>query len=384
MERRPPRPGRWLVATLAAVVALAQVPTAAAHGATATGWLTQELAAFLVLAGVAAVVTATGLKRLDRIPPTTALSGVFVGIVVAVLGAVLFEGLSPELTYTASSMPFPRSWYQPMALMAGLAITVGSFLVGWLRWPTRPRYTFFGILMGGWVLYPYLLPGTIPETHPLGYAIVLGTPVLLGYIVWKDAGSVLQRVLSDPVARWFGAGVALVVGLFFVTVTGYLSFFLEEGIPHETNAAVLPTVYQLVMWPTFELVMPHVPFFVAISPGQLIIVGTLSVLVGLNAAVIARQWRLEERAGVAEGTAGSAAIVGSCTCGCCGPLVAKVAVLAVGPSVAAPLYWVFVDAASPLSALFIVGSMALFAGSLVHSVESTRGPGQSTSLATAD
>ncbi|WP_434529938.1 hypothetical protein ACODNH_00470 (plasmid) [Haloarcula sp. NS06] len=58
-----------------------------------------------------------------------------------------------------------------------------------------------------------------------------------------------------------------------------------------------------------------------------------------------------------EGTAGSAAIVGTCTCGCCGPLVAKIAVLAAGPSIAAPLYWVFVDSASPLSAVFIVGSL---------------------------
>ncbi|WP_227379754.1 hypothetical protein [Haladaptatus halobius] len=85
-----------------------------------------------------------------------------------------------------------------------------------------------------------------------------------------------------------------------------------------------------------------------------------------------------------EGTAGTAAIVGSCTCGCCGPLVAKVAVLAAGPSIAAPLYWVFVDTASPLSSLFIVASVVLFTGSLIYSVEAARQPSQSTSIIPAD
>ena len=80
----------------------------------------------------------------------------------------------------------------------------------------------------------------------------------------------------------------------------------------------------------------------------------------------------------------AAAVVGSCTCGCCGPLVAKIAVLAAGPSIAAPLDWVFVDSASPLSALFIVGSIVLFAGSLIYSVEAAQRPDQSTSIAPAD
>jgi hypothetical protein len=110
----------------------------------------------------------------------------------------------------------------------------------------------------------------------------------------------------------------------------------------------------------------------------------LSALIGLNAALIARHWRVEERAGMTEGTAGSAAIVGTCTCGCCGPLVAKIAVLAAGPSIAAPLYWVFVDSASPLSAVFIVGSFVLFTGSLIYSVQAARQPDQSAAIIPAD
>ncbi|MFC4451971.1 hypothetical protein [Halorussus aquaticus] len=363
---------------------LTQVPIASAHGANATGGLSQDHGLILVLVGAAILGGFILLKRIGRITPTAALYGVFVGITVTALGAVLFEGLSPDPTYTASSMPFPRSWYQPLALLSGLGIMVASFVVGWLRWPSRPRYTFLGILMGLWISYPYLIPGHASDTHPLGYAIVLGTPILVGYVVWKDAGSVIRAVMRDPVARRFGIGVGVVLALFFISVTGYLSFFPEEGFPHEVTVVVLPAIYQLVTWPTLEIAIPHIPFFLALSPGQVIIVGMLSGLIGLNAALIARHWRVEERAGMTEGTAGSAAIVGTCTCGCCGPLVAKIAVLAAGPSIAAPLYWVFVDSASPLSALFIVGSLLLFTGSLLYSIKSARSPNQSTSIVPAD
>jgi len=366
------------------VVALTQTPVAAAHGDTATAGLSEGHGLALALVGGVLVVGASLLKRRDRVSPTVALYGVFAGIVVAGLGAVLFEGLSPDPTYMASSMPFPRSWYRPLALLVGLLIALVSLAVGLLRWPSRPRYTFLGVLMGLWISYPYLLPGHASDTHPLGYAIVLATPVLVGYIVWKDAGEVLRVVLRDRVARRFGLGVAITLALFFMSVTGYLSFFPEPGLPHEVTVAVLPAIYQLVSWPTLELSIPHVPFFLALSPGQIVIVGTISGLVGLNAAVIARHWRAQQRAGMTEGAAGGAAVVGACTCGCCGPLVAKVAVLAAGPSIAAPLYWVFVDSASPLSALFIAGTLVLFTGSLVYSVESARGPGGSSSIVPAD
>lgn len=364
-----PRPGSLL---LAGALALSRLPVVAAHGSTVTGGLSRTHGLVLTVVGFGFLLGSVVLKRTDRVRPTTALYGVFAGIVVAALGAILFNGLSPDPSYTANSIPFPRAWYAPLALTLGMAVAVLSFVVGMLRWPDRPRYTFLGLTMALWISYPYLLPGTASSTHPLGYAIVLGTPVLVGYVVWRDAGDVLATVLRDPVARRFGLGIAVVVGLFFVTLTGYMSFFLDENVPHETVVVVLPVVYQLVMWPTLEIGLPHIPFFLAVSPGQIVIVGLLSALVGLNAAVIARHWRVDERAGLTQGTAGTAAVVGSCTCGCCGPLVAKIALLAVGPSIAAPLYWVFVDSASPLSAVFIVASYVLFAGSLVYSVESAR------------
>lgn len=100
--------------------------------------------------------------------------------------------------------------------------------------------------MGVWIAYPYLIPDQGSSSHPLGYAIVLGTPLLVGYVIWKDTGSILRAVLRDPVAHRCGVGVGIVVALFFVFVTGYLSFFPEEALPHERTIIVLPAIYQLV------------------------------------------------------------------------------------------------------------------------------------------
>jgi hypothetical protein len=363
---------------------LTQIPVVSAHGGGGTLGLSRGTGIFVIFAGLVVLSGAILFKRTSHLSPTTALSGVFVGLIVITLGTILFDGLTPDPTYSASTIPFSRSWYPLLSLSTGLLITGVSFVVGWLRWPGKPRYTFLGILMGAWVAYPALIPGPASYTHPLGYALVLGTPVLVGYILWKDAWGVLRRVLRDPVARRFGLGVGSVVALFFMSTTGYFSFFLEEGGPTETTIVVLPVNYQLVQWPTLEVVLPQVPLMLALSIGIVTVVGLLSVLIGLNAALIARQWRVEERAGMTEGTAGTAAVVGSCTCGCCGPLVAKVAILAAGPSIAAPLYWIFVDTASPLSVLFIVASIGLFTGSLVHSVTAARHSNQSSAIVPAD
>jgi hypothetical protein len=361
-------------------VLLALIPIASAHDGTETMGITRWHGIGILLSGVLVVAIAVIAKRTEYATPTTALSGILLGLAIAIFGAVLFEGLSPDPNYAASSMPFPRSWYKPLSLGLGLGIAVISFVVGWLRWTTRPRYTFFGILMGLWVAYPELIPGQGSGTHPLGYAIVLVTPIFVGYILWKDAWPVLRTVLVDSVARRFGIGVGVLTGLFFASVSGYISFLPEEGFPQEVTVVVLPSNYQLVRWSTLEVAIPQIPFFIALSMGLVLIVGLLSVLVGLNAAMIARQWRLEQQAGMVESTAGTGAIVGSCTCGCCGPLVAKIAILAAGPSIAAPLYWVFVDTASPLSPLFIIVSIVLFTGSLVYSVENARISGQKPSV----
>jgi hypothetical protein len=350
-------------------VALAQVPVVSAHGGTELGGLSSWHGVLVALGGFGVLGGSALLKQAGYLSPTRALYGVLLGLAVVVVGVVLFDGLSPDPSYSASTMPFPRSLYPLLSLATGLLTVVGSFAVGWLRWRSRPRYMFLGVVMGLWISYPYLIPGVASATHPLGYGLVLGTPVLVGYIVWTDAWPALSIALDDAVVRRFALGTGALLALFFMSVSGCVSFFWEAGVPHEPILTVLPSLYQLVTWATLEIGLPHIPLFVAVSVGIVAIIGLLSVLVGLNAALIAHHWRAEEGAGTTQGTVGSAAIAGSCTCGCCGPLVAKVAILATGPSAAAPLYWVFVDSASPFSTLFIAGSILLFTGTLVYSVE---------------
>jgi hypothetical protein len=356
---------------LVTVIVLTQIPVVSAHGSESPLVISQPASIAVVLAGVGFVAVSAVLKRQERITPTRALSGIIVGLTIAILGIIIFDGVTPDPTYTASSIPFPRSWYQFLGLGVGVGVVLGSFGIGFLRWRTRPRYTFLGILMGLWISYPYLIPGSASYTHPLGYLIVLGTPILVGYVVWVDMGRAIRLALQDRVARRFGGIVALLSALFFMTSSGYLSFFWEEGLPRERVVTVLKVNYQLVQWDTLEIVLPRIPLTIALSVGVVTIVGLLSVLIGMNGLLIARQWRLEEAAGMAQGTAGTGSVIGACTCGCCGPLVAKIAVLAAGPSIAAPLYWVFVDTSSPLSALFIVVAVLIFTATLVSATEET-------------
>lgn len=367
---------------LAGCLFIVLVPTTvSAHSTTAAG-VSRWHGLLVLFVGVAIAGAGVLAKRYERLTATTSLSVVFTGIVVGVIGAVLFDGLSPDPTYLATSIPFSRAWYPLIGVTVGLSTVVASFLIGWLRWPTRPRYMVLGMLAGGWIMYPDVVPG-FASKNPLGYALVLGTPLFVGYVLWTDTRHVFRTVLSNTVPRRFGSGIATVTGFFFLSITGYLSFFPEEGVPDQTVVTVLPAKYQLVVWPTLEVLLPEIPFFLALSIGEIAIVGTLSVLIGLQASLIAQKWIVDESAGFVKNTANASAIVGSCTCGCCGPLVAKVIILAAGPSVAAPLYWVFVDTASPLSVVFIVGSMLLFTGSILHSVAAVGHADRSTAIASA-
>jgi len=356
----------WFLAT--------QVSTVAAHGSESHGFLSRWHGIGIAVVGALIVGGAVVARRREKLSPAYALYTVLGGLAVAVLGIALFDGLSADPTYSAETMPFPRSWYTPMAVFTGLGMAVGSLVIGWIRWPTRPRYMFLGVLLSLWILYPELLPEPQRYTNPAGYLIVLSTPVLIGYILWKDARGMLSLVRTDPIVRRFGIGVGLLSAIMFTMLTGYMSFFPEEGAPTETVTAVLPVVYQLVSWPTVELWFPDIPFFIALSPGMIILNGMIATLVGLNAAVVAREWQMAQLTSNTGRAAGTATIAGSCTCGCCGPLVGKFIALGAGPSVAAPLYWVFVDSSSPFILMLIVASVLLFIGVLVRA---TRGLEQS-------
>ena len=364
---------RLAVLGLSTLAASSVVPTVSAHGGEHTPNIPQWYGLVVILLGVGIIGASIVAKR--RVASATsgrALASVFVGILITAIGGILLVQLSPIDTYSASSMPFPRSWYLVLAFGAGSAIVVGSAILGPLRWPTRPRYMVLGALLGAWILYPVIMPneGTL---HPLGYVLALSVPVTVGYVIWCDGRPVLTTVYQDRVARRFGIGVGVVVSIFFLFSTGALSFVPEDGRiggQEITNVPAFmhtePAANPLVMWPAVEVWLPQVPFSGFVSVGVVLLVGLIGVLVGLNALMVAYQWRRETGASSTQSTAGAAAVVGPNACGCCGPVFAELAVVLVGPSAAAPLYWLFVDFSSPIGSLFFVASVALLTGSFVY------------------
>jgi hypothetical protein len=364
--------------------ALAALPTASAHGGEAAPPIPQWLALVVLLVGVA-VTVGSGYAR-GRTSATTALGGAFAGLVVAVSGAIGLVQLSPVESLAASQPPLSQVWFGALTLGIGLAIVVGSLVVGRMRWPDRPRYAALGMLLGLWVTYPIISPGSL--TNPLGYLLALAVPGAVGYLLWRDGRGLLVRALADRVARWFGVGTGVLAALFFMFSMGMLTFVPEYGRGVNLRESFVTTAQvanPLVYWPAVEFhfhdFLGAVPLSGVVSVGMGLLVGLVAVLVGLNAALLAYQWRAntaehgsassrprtdDTAGGGPEATAGSAAVAAPNACCCCGPVLAEMVVVSAGPAAAAPLYWLFVDLASPLGALFFVTSVGLLAGNLVR------------------
>ena len=347
----------------------------AAHGGEHTPDIPQWYGLVILLLGFGILGTTIVLKRRDRLEHTEhALAGIFLGVLVAALGGIMIVQLSPIDEYSASSMPFPRFWYPIISMTIGFAIIVGSTFFGLLRWPTRPRYTSLGILLGLWIAYPAFIRGPAEYQHPLGYVIALAVPLTAGYIVWRDGRDVLKQIWQDATARRFGLGIGAVMLLFFVFSTGLVSLVPEEGIVNghstmDTPAFIhtQPFASPLVLWPAVEVWLPQIPLSAAISLGALLMIVLLGGLVAINAMLAAYQWCYANESSSTQSTAGAAAVVGPNACGCCGPMFAQLAVVLLGPSAAAPLYWLFVDFSSPVGSLFFVASVGLLTGGFVYS-----------------
>jgi hypothetical protein len=360
------RPFRAALRRLAAyaVVALTLLPgVAAAHGSQHPQPYPQWLA-LVVLVGGVGVVGASVLAGQRGLERAATLGGVFLGLVVAAAGAVGLVQLSPVQTLSASQAPIDRAWYAPLTLAVGIGIAVASLVVGRLKFPERPRYAFVGALLGMWVAYPVL--GGLE--NPVGYLLVVALPVAVAYVVYSDARGILARVGRDPLARRFGVGTGVLAALFFAFSMGMVTFVPEHGVgvPDHGFVEVTPVANPLVYWSGVEFFFPAIPASGVVSLGMAIQVGLVAALVGLNGAIIANQWQGTAPAGTTETTTGTAAVAAPNACCCCGPVVTELAVVAVGPSAAAPLYWLFVDLASPVGALFFVGSVGLLAGNLVY------------------
>lgn len=366
------RSRRVLPVVLTVLLSLGFVPVASAHGryVYVNGiYLAQWYGLIPLVLGIGIVL---GSQYLPRVRPAYAqytLYGVFFGLAVAVFGGIWLVQLSPVAWFTAQPL-IPRALHAELLFLAGVVIMLGSVLVGQFRWPTRPRYAGFGVLLGCWVAYPGLSAvGIYTPTNPLGYVIVLSVLAALCYVLWRDARGVIQRLYANRVARRFGIAVGLLSILFFMFSTGMLYLIPETGAGVDLSQriiAVLPVEDPLVLWPALEFWLPEVPLGGMISVGTALLIGTFGGLIGLNAALFAFQWQRASTTGGSQTTAGVAGIAAPQACCCCGPALAQIAVVTLGPSAAAPIYLLFADPSSSIGSLFFVASVAILTGTLVR------------------
>ena len=368
---------RLLALAVTLVAAVGALPIAAAHGGhvSVNGVHIQQWYALVpLLVGVAIAVGSAYLPRILR-PRYAgyALYGVLGGLAVAVLGGIAVVQLSPYEWLTAEPV-IPRGLHEPLMLLLGGAITLGSVLVGQVRWPTRPRYASLGVLLGLWVAYPGLgVVGIYTPTNPLGYAIVLALPVAVGYVLWRDARGVLGAIYADRTARRFGMAVGLLGIVFFLFSAGMATVVPDDGVGLSWSSGfvtTVPTLGPLVLWPSVEVWAPSIPFAGMASIGTVVLLSVLGSLLGLNAAVFAHQWGTAAGA-TSPTTAGAVGLAAPQACCCCGPLLSQLAIVTLGPSAAAPIYLLFADPSSSIGSLFFVASVAILAGTLVYAAEST-------------
>jgi hypothetical protein len=358
------------------------MPTAAAHAGGTDVYVvgvhvTQWHALLPLGLGIGTVLASAYLPHVLRPAYSKyALYSVFAGLAVAVLGAIGLVQLSPVEWY-ATDPVIPRAIHDPLMLVLGLGIAVASLLGGRYRWPTRPRYAGLGILLGAWVAYPGLMAGFGIDslTHPLGYSIVLTLPLALGYVLWRDARGLLAGLWADRLARRFGFGVGALGVIFFLFSTGMLTIIPDDGTGislAERIVATLPVASPLVTWPAIEFWFPSLPLGGMFSVGMVLLLGVFGALIGLNAALVAYQWQGSEgasRSGSGSGsgtTAGTVGVAAPQACCCCGPVLSQIAIVALGPSAAAPIYLLFADPSSSIGSLFLVASVAILTGTLVQ------------------
>lgn len=367
----------------AGAIGLGMVPVAAAHGGHVTVGgvhLSQWYALIPLVLGIAIVITSAFLPRVLR-PEYAhhALSGVLVGLAVAVIGGIGLVQLAPYEWFSAQPL-IPRAIHERLMFLIGFWIALSGVIVSYVRWPERPRYAGLSALAGLWIAYPGLSAvGIYTPTHPLGYLIVLGLPIAIGYVLHRDARGVLEQVREDRRAQRFGASVGLLAIVFFLFSAGMVTLIPEQGIGFSLTHGFIesvPVQAPLVLWPAVEVFIPQIPFFGMISIGTAILMGVLGGLIGLNAALFALGWgqsSCSELSGSrSQTTAGIAGIAAPQTCCCCGPLFSQLAVVTLGPSAAGPIYLLFADPSSSIGSVFFAASVLLLTGTLVHAAGNAR------------
>jgi hypothetical protein len=345
------------------VSASVAVGTVTAHsGTTHAGtphWLLFALA--LLGAGVAAgAVTAYRRGALDG------TMGALAALSAAVIGAFGLVGLV-ELQVVAATPPTLTDVYPVLSLVVGVAMAVGSLVVGRLKWPRRPRYAALGVLLAAWVVYPVAMPNG-GVYNPVGHVLVVSVVLAVGYVLRRDARALVQSLRRDR--RPLGAGL-LAGGLFtvfFLFSAGTVTLNPDAGVgaPTEPLVAFLPVADPLVAWPAVEFVFPSVPLAGYLSVGTVLLLVLLGGLVTLNVGVMVQQWRTGSSGSSGTSTLGMAATTGATACCCCAPAFYGVLSVLFGAA-ATPAYWAFLDPSSPVGGVFFAASVVLLLGSVVRS-----------------
>jgi len=360
---------RALAAALSVPVLAGLASPAAAHAGTTHAGTPHWVLLLLVLVGLAGL--AVGVRSLRRGGRELGALGVGAGTLFLVGGGI---GLV-EVQVTPDVAPAWSEWFTLLNVGVAVLLALGSLLVVRRRWPERPRYVALGGLLAAWTAYPAVMPNG-GLTHPLGYLVVLGLPLVVVYVLWRDAGGRLRRALAGRAAR-VGAGLTfLLFTLFFAVSSGTLTLNPDAGVglPDHAFLTVQDVASPLVYWPAVEFYAPAVPAAGYVSVGSLVLLGVLGGLVALNAGLVVRQWSRGD-SGSPRAMAGALASSGATACCCCAPAVYGVVGAAFGTA-ASPVYWAFLDPTSPVGGLFLSASVILLTGSAVRSAaDACRLPG---------
>lgn len=348
---------RLLIRGLVFTGALLFVQPATAHSGSTHASTPHWVFLVLILAGGVGMGGSVFLgQRLWSDLPKRTISGVLTGLGVALLGTIAIIQIQIEPVGTTPTL---HAWYPPLAVGITGLLTTGSLLLGVWRWPARPEYSALGLTLGIWVGYPALMPNS-GYRNPLGYLLVVVVPLLAGYILWRDVWPVVRSDAIDGLSRWTGSLVAAMFGVFFLFSAGLLTVNPEQGVNGPTSAFITTAQFAnpLVVWPAVEFYLPSIPLAGAMSVGTTLLIGTLVGLIGLNASLMTSVWQRSLALPSSGGVLGGLATTGATACCCCGPAIYAVASVFFGVS-ASPLYWAFIDPASPLGALFFAAAVIL-------------------------
>jgi hypothetical protein len=357
---RPTR--RALAAALSALGLAGLASPAAAHTGTTHAGTPHWVLLLLVVVGLAGV--GLGVRAVRRGGRELGALGIGAGTLLLVGGGI---GLV-EIQVTPEVAPAWSEWFTLLNVGVAVALALGSLVVVRWRWPERPRYVALGGLLAAWTAYPAVMPNG-GLTHPLGYLVALGLPLVVGYVLWRDAGSRLRQALGGRAARIGAALTFLVFTVFFAVSSGTLTLNPDTGVglPDHAFLTVQGVASPLVYWPAVEFYAPSVPVAGYVSVGSLVLLAVLGGLVALNAGLVVRQWS-RGGSGSPRAMAGALASSGATACCCCAPAVYGVVGAAFGTA-ASPVYWAFLNPASPVGGLFLSASVILLTGSAVRSAE---------------